>query len=446
MTLRLRYHLLFVSLFAALALGNVALFRSIERAETAWGLAEQSKGYAICLAVFLGREKALTPEVLERLQPALLRLSTTGALGLQYFPLNDSDRSAVPLLVRSDLPAPPPPGADVLAELARLPAASRFLATPAADHDLNYGYAAIRSTGGELRAVVGVAARDTVMRTRMLEVWHTSAVFCALALVTGLAAAESLTRFTRRSIARLESDATALAHGEYSSSWEPIRVAELNDLGNTLQSIADILQEGIRQTRRRFVQAELLPRQEDTAADCQDLCDAAPPPTGAGPHVIVRRINRGFPEDFWGVRTGASGWCVAAGRLAAPPQETDLLERVVRANSARDFVLGSCLSAAPPPDPWLQLSVVLPCERGEHMGGLASSALHHGVFPASSAATPAAIRDVVGTLEADSLRIARDYLRQFPDQPLAAAADKLSTILSVRDRGLLVLYEIASSP
>lgn len=446
MTLRLRYHLLFVSLFAALALGNVALYRSIEHTETAWGLAEQSKGYAICLSVFLGREKALTPEVLEQLQPALLRLSTTGSIGLQYFELGDANTPAQPLIDRPGCPLPPPPAADLLAELEHAPAASRFRSTPTADHDLNYGYAAIRSPGGQLRAVVGVAARDTVMRTRMLEVWRTSALFCALALGTGLAAAESLTRFTRRSIARLETDASALANSEYAGTWEPIRVSELNDLGNTLQSIADILREGIRQTRRRFVQAELLPRQEDTAADCQDLCDAAPPPSGPGPRVIVRRINRGHPEDFWGVRTSSTGWGVAAGRLTPPAVEMDPLERVVRANTARDFILGACLAEDQLPDPWMQLSVIFPCERGEHVVGTASSPRLHGQFPASPHPTAPATRDVVGTLEAASLRIARDYLRQFPDQPLAAAADKLATILSVRDRGLLVLYETAPAP
>lgn len=80
------------------------------------------------------------------------------------------------------------------------------------------------------------------------------------------------------------------------------------------------------------------------------------------------------------------------------------------------------------------------------MGGLAAGGRHHGQFPSSADTAPAGSRDVVGTLDAGSLRIARDYLRQFPDQPLAAAADKLSTILSVHDRGLLVLYEIAPSP
>ncbi len=446
MTLRLRYHLLFVSLYAALALGNAVLYRSIERAETTWGLAEESKGYAICLAVFLGRERTLSPETLARLQPAFQRLARAGNLGLRYFEITDSGCSGRSLLDQTEVPEPPPPPAELIAELRHSPAAARHVATPAADHDLALGYAAIRSPAGELRAIIGVAARDSVLRTRLQEVGRMSALFCALAVLCGLASAEILTRFTRRGIARLEADAAALVGGEYAGAWEQVRVAELNDLGNTLRSIGEILQDGIRQTRRRFVQAELLPRQEDTAADCQELCDAAPPPAGIAPHVVVRRINRGFPEDFWGLRATDSCWCLAAGRIAPPATPSDLLERIVRANSARDLLLGECLAAPPPVDPWSRLSAVFPCEKGAVVSGGVAGPQRHHTFPTPAQPTAPATRDALGTLAPESLQLARDYLRQFPDQPLGAAAEKLATILSIRDRGLLVIYETSSSP
>jgi hypothetical protein len=445
MTLRLRYHSLFLSLFAGLALANVALFHFIARSEVAWGLAAQAKGYAICLSVFLGREPALSAETFERLRPALQRLSRTGNLGLRCFEFTGSEVRSIPLLPESpESPMPPPPSAELLATLRESNAAAALAAVPAADFDLSCGYATILAADGRLRAVVGIAMRDTAMRSCVAAVWRSGALFIGLSLFIGLVAAETLTRSARRGIARLQADASALVRGDYARSWEPIRVAELNDLGHTLQSIAEILRAGIRQTRRRFVQAELLPRQEDTSADCQELCDAAPLPTGAGPQVVVRRINHGFPEDFWGLRSSAEGWCLAAGRLLPPATETELLAQIVRSNAARDYVLGSAL-IPPPADLWAQLALIFPCARGELVCGTTTGRLLHSAFPATAGPVPTA-RGVVGTLEAASMALACEYLRQFPDQPLAAVADKLATILSVRDRGLLVLYETVPPP
>ncbi len=443
MTLRLRYHALFLSLFAGLALANAVLYRFIARAETEWGLAEQSRGSAICLAEFLASEGDLDAPTRARLQPSLLRLGRTGELGLSLFSAQGGSWQHESLLEQTEHPSPPPPSAAVLATLQAGQAAASFTYRIGAAADLACGYAPIRSADGTIRAFVAVAAHDTSFRSRMAAVHRAGALYLGLALLVGCIAAETLTRATRQGIARLERDAATLAAGDYAGNWMPMRVAEINDLGNTLRSIGDILQEGGRQTRRRFVQAELLPRREDTVADCRELCDAAPPPSGIAPHVVVRRIEQGMPEDFWGLRAAADSWVLVAGRLGPPADGTDPLDRLVRAAAARDLLLGICLHPTPDRGPWARFAAVFPCEQGQCLSSRTGEPQH--LQTVATAATPvSARRGALGTLAPESLEIARDYLRQFPDQPLGDVGEKLAAILASRDRGLLILYESTS--
>lgn len=440
MTLRLRYHALFLSLFAGLALANAVLYHFIARAETEWGLAEQSRGYAICLAEFLASDSDLSPTTRARLQPALLRLGQTGELGLSLFSAHGDNWRHEALLDQPERPAPPPPSAPILATLQAGQPGATITPLTGADADLACGYAPIRSADGKVRAFVGVAAHDTSLRRRMAAVHRAGALYLGLALLIGCVAAEILTRATRHGIARLERDAATLAAGDYAGTWAPMRVAEINDLGHTLRSIGDILQEGGRQTRRRFVQAELLPRREDTVADCRELCDAAPPPSGIAPHVVVRRIDQGSADDFWGLRASPDSWCLVAGRLDPPPSGTDPLDRLIRAAAARDLLLGTSLHASSDQEPWSRFAAVFPCAQGQCLSGHAAGPQHLHTF-ATGASPATSRRGALGTLAPDSLALAHDYLRQFPDQPLGEAGEKLAAILAGRDRGLLILYE-----
>jgi HAMP domain-containing protein len=435
-------------LFGGFGLANSLFYYTIMRSEMEWSSSEQARGRALLLAAFMGRDRLpSSPDFDTFLLPALRRLSasTEGGLNVQWFEQDKNGTKATPLLNSAELPPPAMLGPEQWAQLRKEDADSLFVIVPERDADLNFGYARVLDKTGAVRAVVAISSRDGIVLAESKAVLFQCLWYVLAVSLIGLCVAEILTRSALRAIVQLEKDANALARGDYNHEWRNSRISEFNDLSNTLQTIAQILQEGIRQTRRRFFQAELLPRKEEIAMDCQEFCDSNMVPSPSEPRVALRRVNGGCLEDFWGFRSDEKGWRLVVGRLEPSSAELDMLGRIVRANSSRDFLLG-CAFADKPEEVWGRMRRVFPCIQGELvLLPQGSDAVSHLVYPPLPDEGKASDkRGVLGTLDEESLRFAREYARRFPDQPVEAVAEKLSMLLASGGSGLLVVYDITS--
>lgn len=447
MTIRLRYHLALLPLFLGLAVASVGLFYVVQRDEIAWGLAEESQGRALCLAAFL-RSHATGPgdSPLDAFQQRALAefAESAGGLNVQWFVREKAGWRARALFETPGRDAPPAPLESVLAQLQQGSPAARHIRRPAAATDESIGYAAIEDDRGAIRAVIGVAAADPITRGELQRLTRVSLQFVAIVLLSGLLVTEALVRRARADIAGLTAGAQALAAGDYTHVWRTSVIRELDDLSSTLQSIGRILQDGIRRTRRRFLRAEQIPGEEDVIAAYHRRCTAGSAAgLESGASCAVRAIGHSSGDDFWGVRQTASHWHVVAGRLRAAEEHTPLLQRIVRAHAARDFLLG-LLSERAPADAWQELDAVFQADQGESVSVSLSdrlgTAATHG--PDRVATPPSAVApNVVGTLTPASMEFARTYLRQFPRRRIDALADELAALLADRDSGLIVVYQ-----
>lgn len=443
MTLRLRYHLALLPLFLGLALGSVGLFYVIQRDEISWGLAEESRSRALFLATFLShhadRESFDSEPGRQRTFARLAE--TTHGVNLQWFVLEKSGWRARPLFESAGLDAPAAPTPSIVDQLRLGHAVARHLRRPDAASDLSIGYAAVEDERGVIRAVVGVATADTVTRAELRRVRETGLRFIALVMLAGLIIAEALTRRARADIERLSLGARALARGDYAHLWLGSVIRELDDLSSTLGSISRILRDGVNRTRRRFLRAEQMPGEEEIATAYRQRCltDATPAP-GADVPCAVRHVGHTSCEDFWGLRRTDTGWHLAVGRLQLAEEQIPMLQRIVRAQAARDYLLG-LLGDRSPAEAWQELDAVFKAANGE-----SASAVHRVVVTAAHgsarvpATTQASAPNLVGSLAPATMDFAREYLRQFPQRPIDALADELAALLADRDNGTIIVY------
>ena len=445
---RARHYFPILLLFAGLGLANSALYYVIARSELQWGIEEAMKGRAICLAGFY-QPPGTDEREAARLRSALARISQeAGGLDVVRYEETAAGWAPVFLADQPNIPTPGMPGSAVQEQLQTAFTVAQLISRPEEASDIMVAYAGRPDAGGRIKVVFAVAAEEKLLREGTHRILAQSGWFLLASLASGLLMAELLARISRRALAKLEAEAASLEVEDRRLSWEPSRITEVNDLTNTLKTIASILRENVKQTWRRFFQAELLPRQEEIAADCQAFCDTLSLAPDAPLQVMVRRVNRGSPDDFWGVRVMGSEWRIVAGRLAPPEAALSPLERIVRANAARDYFLGACLEARGE-DPWGRLGKVFPLVVGEHVvftwaeGGRAEIHRHAadgiGAGAASRTITVAG-RGALGTLQEPSLDQARIHLQTFPLQPLAAAIAMLEASLQTRDNGILVLF------
>jgi hypothetical protein len=449
MNFRLRYHLSFLPLFIGLTAAGIGLDYIVERREVAWGLGEEAKARALCLAVFVERPQAGdTTTQRARRGVAASRLShAADDLRVQWFEPEGSDWRSTSLVDSTALRAPPPPSAAIVAQLQRGESVSLLRSRNDVDYDEAIGYAGVRDDAGKLRAIVGVTGKDTVTRTELRALWHTGWWFGACALLASIIVAEILTRRAERDVAALSVGAQALARGEYGHDWRSSIVQELADLASTLEAIDRILRDSVRQTRRRFLRAEQLPSDEEIAAACAQV--SAPPRDKAGPQYAIRRIGGGSHDDFWAMHRVAGGWHVVAGRLLTDDPAPALLERTVRAHAAGDY-LRAQLELHDPAKAWRELDAVFRTARGASaslLGGEIVDVQANGSDRlVTSLPRAEGSLGALSTLEPGSARFIRDYLKNSRPTDLERAADELATLLAERDRGLLVIFSLSSVP
>lgn len=444
MSLRLRYYLAILPLFAGLGLINSLLGYYVERNEIRWGLQERSQGVAASIAGFWD-VIAPTPDsdpaaILERYANRL------GGLSVSWFEPGASSWRERSLRHDPAIPPPPMPTPELGEKLLAGRLAWTFIEAPAAPTDLSIGYAPITDADGKVLAVIGVTERDSSLREAIAALQQRLATLMIALLLIGIGAAELITRIARRELGTLTRAAQDAAQGRFAQTLPEGRIRELNDLGGTLLTMTSLLADESHQTRRRFFQSEPLPDDSELAASYRAHLDR-PLPALLGPmRLSYRRLGTVTPEDFCGWREAANGWYLAMGRCRLSDPGMPALERMVRAEAVRDFLLG--VAANRPHGPaWPQALKLFPC-----------AALQLVFVPASGNAptgwtldpqrdvpvpwTPADGREVLGSLPAEALAIGQTYADQFPDRSSDQIADELAGLLCTRYQGQLVVCDL----
>lgn len=444
MSLRLRYYLAILPLFAGLGLANSLLGYYVERNEIHWGLQERSQGVAASIAGFwevIAAQPGGDPA------PALERYSNRlGGISVSWF--EPTDQSWSERLLRHDdsIPAAPMPTPELGAELNAGRLAWRFVESAQAPSDLSIGYAPITDADGKLRAVVAVTERDSSLREAIAALQRRLSVLMLALLLIGVGAAELITRIARRELGALTSAAREAAYGRYAQVLREGRIRELNDLGGTLLTMISLLADESHQTRRRFFRSEPLPDDTELAASYRVHLER-PLPDALGPvRLSFRRLGAAEPEDFCGWLQTATGWYLAVGRCRRTADSMTQLERIVRGEAVRDYLLG--VAASRPEGPtWPQALKLFPCE-----------ALQVVFIPASGKSptgwildpergvpmpwTPSEEREIIGSLPAEALQIGQAYADQFRNRSANQIAAELCGLMGARFQGQLVIFDL----
>lgn len=444
MSLRARYYLAILPLFLGLGLINSLLVYYTERNELEWGLRERAQGIAASIAGFW---EQLAPQPADSPAAELERYSQRlGAISVAWFEPGEGQWTHRTLFDSEGVPPPAPPFGAVASDLRGGRLAWELRTQEQGEGDLNFAYAPLRGADGSLRAVIGIAEVDHSLRSELVALeWRLGGLLLAL-LLAGIGATELISRIARRELAALTAAARDAAHGRYLSHWPAGRIRELNDLGGTLLTMTSLLADEKHQTRRRFFQAEPLPGDEDLANAYRAQLDQPLPPTLGQVQCAYRRIGQPVHEDFCGWREGSAGWYLCVGRCRGADADPGPLARLVRADAAREFLLGVA-TARPHGPSWPEALRVHPCDSLQLILVPASGQAPTGwtLDPARGRPqpwSPGDRREVLSTLAPEAHHIAQAYANQFPDRPVDQIAEELASLLGTRHQGVLVICDL----
>lgn len=447
MNLRGRYYLAILPLFAGLAVLNGALVYVLERNEIRWTLEQRATATAVGIAGFWpllldrdGEEKRAHFEALsERL----------GGLHIRWYRLRDGAYYAETLYASEALAPPPVPDAEVVAALDEAPAVWRLEPDAADEYDLNISYASVRQADGTDLGIVAVVEADRSGRAAMGALWERLGKLFAGLLLAGILAAELITRIARRELWSLNRTATEIVEGRALSPAPPARIKEIGDLSGTLQTMTSLLADGNQQTRRRFFQAEVLPGDRELAIGYLRRREREMPCKLGSVPLVCRHVGAPLPEDVIGWRESDNGIYLIAGRMQLPEEPLSELRRLVRADTALNFLLGVAV-ARPNGPSW-----------PEALRGFPFDVLHVVFIPATGRRPtgwtldprrglpqswdPTRPREMLETMPAPMLTLGQTYLDQVPERGLTLVADELAALLSTRHQGLLVVCEFPLS-
>jgi hypothetical protein len=442
MSLRRRYYLAILPLFAGLALVNGLLVYTLEGNEIRWGLQQRAEGAAASIAGFWDiitlESGAAAAAKLE------LYSDRMGGLSIAWFTATGPTWQVRSLYESADIPLPPEPAASASELLQQQQLAWRFVES-SAGADLIIGYAPVLDAAGRTLGVIGTAERDSSLREALAALRIRIAGLALALLLAGVMAIEVITRIAKRELGILTEAARDATENRYPTALAPGHIRELNDLGGTLLTMTSLLADESHQTRRRFFQGELLPNDSELAAVYRSHLEHPLPATLGSTSCALRRLGSVTGSDFFGWRETSNGVFLMVGRRCAVAGDQDLLARVVGAEAAREFLLGVAVQRPQGPS-WPDALKVFPCEALQLIFIPASGATPTGwVLDATDGTprkwTPRRRREVLGSLPAAALSIAEAYAGQFPDRSLSQVTDEVAGLLGPRFEGLLLICD-----
>lgn len=429
MTLRWRYYLAVVPLLLGLGAASAAVLLHLVRSEAAWGMQQRAEGVAASVAEFLPvLEAADAPRREELLTDIVTRLGVA-SVAVHRWPLADP----APLYAHSTGDHPPPP-----LPVAELPALAADGIAWRREEDRILGYALAAAEDGTPRALVAVAERDTSLTEALRSLTTELVTVAVLLFVLGCLIAEWLTRTVQRELGTLIEAAEALEAGLGAEHWQAGRIREINDLGGTLKTVGSLLADGVQRIRLGFFEAETIPTRAAVARQVQrrqvERLRSQPVPPG----VAWRALGEPPPTHVLLWRGEGERWSACMGRLldAIPG---DPLEAALLAQGLGACVLGmpsDTVAASAGQALFREASLHrLDCAGGSlEVTAIGSPALGEGPEPGSG-------RRLHGTLEPEAMLVARMYLAQTGDRPLAQVMAELEALLGARYAGFLWAVE-----
>lgn len=429
MTLRWRYYLAVVPLLLGLGVASAAVLLHLVRSETAWGMQQRVEGVAASVAEFLPVLEAADDERRRELLNDIVTRLGVASLAVHRWPLGDP----TPLYAQAAGEHPPPPLP--VAELSAL--ASHGIAWRR-EEDRILGYALAMAADGTPRALVAVAEQDTSL-TEALRSLATELVTVALLLfVLGCVIAEWLTRTVQRELGTLIEAAEALEAGLGAEQWQAGRIREINDLGGTLKTMGSLLADGVQRIRLGFFEAETIPTRAAVARQVQRRQLERLRAQAVPPGVAWQALGEPPPTHVLLWNGEGENWSACLGRLVATIPG-DPLEAALLTQGLGACVLGmptDALAASSGAALFREASL----QRLDCTGGrLQVSAI--GLAAEGEPAPAGPCRQLHGTLEPEAMHVARMYLAQTGDRPLAQVMAELEALLGARYVGFLWAIE-----
>lgn len=426
MTLRWRYYLAVVPLMLGLGVASALVLVHLVRQEAAWGMQQRAEGVAASLAEFLPMIEVVDTAEQRRLLADVARRLGPATLSVHAWPYTNAPPRWLHAGAGIEVPQVP---AEALAELAARGLSWRQ--EQEGTSALSIGHALAYGPDGLPRALVSVAEQDDTLAQSMRALRGELVWVAGLLFALGCAIAEWLTRGVQRELATLASAAAALEAGGQAGDWQAGRIQEINDLGGTLQTMGSLLADGVQRIRQGFFETESIPTRQSIALHVQRR------------HVLRLRA-RALPDGVaWCVlgepgaehlldwQMEATGWTAVIGLLPvvgdSDPLEASLYGRALGRLALQ--VESQVFAGAPEfvDTRLIRLHATSDGIRSEFSG----TSLHRAAHTAPT------LRQIHGTLDAEAMHVARMYLLQTTDRPLAQVVAELEALLGARYSGFL---------
>lgn len=386
MKIRTQNLLTIVPLFLGLALIGSLLMYTVGLNEIRWGLHEEASTLAIAAAEFLDGDayqglvrRGTADPYYARIQDPLRRLLKRNQARrvTAYSPDGEkvvfhlsADTISADTSGASDADSEASPSATLSAGVAgeaglmEAMTRDRFLVGAMRYGEGNQAaltaYAPINDSAGKLAGIVGVETDADIYRKSKQDlltrgVWLTGIVF-----LLGILVASLLTRLITREVHALNLAAVEVTAGNLNRQIQAGRIQEIEDLGNTFNTMSDVLRDVLSKTRRALIEGEQFRTEANLAQAYRE--QFAPPlraSLGAA-RVAAEHFGARPTGSFYDAFSLPDGACALVGRVG----EGASLDAVMTASAARSL-LRQDLERLPPEEVFASAGALFPLDRLE---------------------------------------------------------------------------------
>lgn len=333
-------NILFIGpLFLGLAVCLGLLLYYVESQRLLWGQQQEATGYAISIAEFT-QERALDQHVtvadpakdpgLRRALDRILgdgRIKTVFALDPKTAKLDWSYPAGALTTVPSDVT----PDLDVIliddgVWVSDIHRAAHKTGTLEA-------YSSMAAPDGKLVAAIGVVD-DATGYVRATDRIGPETIGAAVAIfIIGLIIAGIVSYLISREVRSLSATAALISSGNLDVQASPGHIQEIGDLGNTFNTMSDVLKDVLSRTKRSLIEGEQFRTHAELAASYAGMFRPPVSEEVGGLHVAVSTSGQDFGLFWTAFETGGTV-CIALGHLTAE----DDVSTVIAASAATRYL------------------------------------------------------------------------------------------------------------
>ncbi len=326
-----------VALFAGLSLVTGGVMYYLQIRELEWGLQEEASSIAIVAARFLdGTEVSKTTagnpvDAVRRLADKIMKPGLARRITL----LDPKDsRQLLDVAYSNSVSGEIQVDPVIAARLEKTYFVSGPVKRGKNDSDYLTTYAAVRDTGGGVSGIVTVETGADALRSSHDRLRQSLFVSLAGSVLLGLVLSLVISGLIARRLNWLARAATAVESGLYDEQLPHGIIDELNDLGNTFDTMRSILKESVSRIWRTVIEAEQFRASEDLA--CEFRKEFLAPVTKTIRGIEAAGALPGCLPDacFFGIWETKDGGCAVTGKVAV----SGVMEQTKAASAVLAFI------------------------------------------------------------------------------------------------------------